>query len=236
MRPSLLPGLLAAARAQRRARRRRASACSRSAGAISADGERPTLGLVLAGDRAAAPLARRQGGAASTPMTPRRRRWPSSPPPARRSTICRCSATRSAVYHPGQSGAALPRAEERARRIRRAPSARSPRRSTSTGRSVAAEIFLDAIPQKRGGVGPYAQRLCAAAAAGGDARLRLPRAGRAAAPTSCCARCAAPTRRRSPARRPVRRLHRPGRARRAEVARGRGRRCSRARRASPRRS
>ena len=60
MRPSLLPGLLAAARRN----------IARGADSVRlfeigrrylADGERPTLGLVLAGERDAAPLAERQG-------------------------------------------------------------------------------------------------------------------------------------------------------------------------------
>ena len=176
MRPSLLPGLLAAARRNlaRGAEQRRA--CSRSAGAISATRERPTLGLVLAGERGAAPLAAAARRGRSTRSTPRPRRWRSSPPPARRSTISRCWATRRASIIPAsRGGSALgPKnvlAEFGALHPRDAQGVR-PRRAGRRRRDLPRRHPAEARRRR-----PHAQRLCAAAAAGGDARLRLPRAG-----------------------------------------------------------
>ena len=150
------------ARAMRRAARR-ACACSRSAGAIWTTASGRRSGLVLAGDRDRAALARGQGGGGSTPMTPRPRRWRSSPPPARRSTICRCSAGASAVYHPGQSGR-LCLGPKNVLAEFGALHPRIARAFDLDGPVVAAEIFLDAIPQKRGGTAicaaPMRRRRC----------------------------------------------------------------------------
>ena len=117
-------------------------------------------------------------------MTPRPRRWRSSPPPARRSTICRCLAR----PRPSTIPASRARLCLGPKTVLAEFGALHPGVAKAfdlDGPVVAAEIFLDAIPQKRGRR-PHAQRLCAAAAPGGDARLRLPRprraAGRRAAP------------------------------------------------------
>ena len=174
MRPSLLPGLLAAARAQRGARRRRASGCSRSGAAISA-----TASVRRSASSSPASARARTGG--------RARRAPFDAFDAKAEAMAMLAAAgapvdnlqvlgdASARLSSRPLGAALPRPEERAGRIRRAPPARSLKAFDLDGPVVAAEIFLDAIPQKRADR-PHAQRLCAAAAAGGDARLRLPRA------------------------------------------------------------
>ena len=85
-------------------------------------------------------------------MTPRRRRWRSSPRPERRSTICRCSASASEVYHPGQSG----RLGLGPKTILAEFGALHPRIARAfdlDGPVMAAELFLDAIPAKRGGAG-----------------------------------------------------------------------------------
>ena len=181
----------------------------------------PTLGLVLAGDRdrATGEAARR---AASTRMTPRRKRSPSSPRRARRSTICRRWTAPLRVYHPGRSARLAPRPEERAGRVGRASSRRSLKAFDLDGPVVAAEIFLDAIPQKRGGAGHMREAYRAAGAAGGEARLRLPAARRAPRRTRCCARCAAPTRQAIAGIGLFDVFTGAGRARGAEVARGRG--------------
>ena len=100
-----------------------------------ADGERPTLGLVLAGPRGPRALARRQRRAASTPSTPRPRRSPSSPPPARRSTICRCSATRRPSIIPASSGRLCLGPKNALAEFRRAPPRGRSGPSISTARS-----------------------------------------------------------------------------------------------------
>ena len=64
----------------------------------------------------------------------------------------------SGVYHPGQSG----RLCLGPKNVLAEFGALHPRIAKAfdlDGPVVAAEIFLDAIPQKRGGTGPYAQRL-----------------------------------------------------------------------------
>ena len=176
MRPSLLPGLLAAAR--RNLDRGAASVRLFEIGRrYLADG-RAADGRAAAGRRdarrAAGRPARRSGFDASTP---RPKRWRCSRRPARRSTICSCSWAPGETWHPGPLGDARARAQDHARRVRRASSARrqgarprrpgrSPPRSTST-RS-----------RRRARASGRAPAYRAAGAAGGDARLRLPRPGR----------------------------------------------------------
>ncbi len=87
MRPSLLPGILSAA--ERNLRRGAGSVRLFEIGRrYLAEGERATLGLVLAGERAPRGW-RRARRRRSTPMTPRRRRWRCWRRPVRRSTISR---------------------------------------------------------------------------------------------------------------------------------------------------
>jgi phenylalanyl-tRNA synthetase beta chain len=187
MRPSLLPGLLAAAR-RNIARGADIVACSSSA-PLPRDAERPTVGLLLAGDRT--PRHWRTGRAqpfdASTPkaeaIASRRR--------GAKVDNLQTLGARPRVYHPGarRGSASAPRtcwpssANCTRRRSRR-----------STCRPViAAEIFLDAIPARRG-TSRTPRSLCPAAAAGREARLRLPCACRDVGRCPCSGGCAAPTR------------------------------------------
>ena len=143
MRPSLLPGLLAAA--ARNAARGAESIRLFEIGRRYLGDERAADAGPRPGRAArAAPLAAARP-AAFDALTPRRRRWPSSPPPARRSTICRCSATRRDVYHPGQSGR-LCLGPKNVLAEFGALHPRIARAFDLDGPVVAAEIFLDAIP------------------------------------------------------------------------------------------
>ena len=126
------------------------------------------------------------------------------------------------VYHPGQSGTALPRPEDRARRVRRAPSAHRSRPSTSTGRWSPPSSSSTRSRRSAAASATCAQRLCAAGAAGGDARLRLPRARPSCPPTSCCARCSGADKAAIADARLFDVFTGAGRARGAEVARDRG--------------
>ena len=219
MRPSLLPGLLAAA-ARNAARGAESDrACSRSAGAISSDGERPTLGLVLAGARAARHWrggtarrlrrVRRQGRGAGDPRRRRRagRQSPGAGRAPRRSIIpaSRAGSASGPKNVLAEFGALHPR-------ILKA--------FDLDGPVVAAEIFLDAIPQQARRRGHMRSAYAPPRAAGGDPRLRLPGPRRAARRPAAARRA---RRRQGGDRRrePVRRLHRPGRAGGPEIARGR---------------
>ena len=126
----------------------------------------------------------------------------------------------SGVYHPGQSGRLC-----LGPRTRWPSSARSTRASLKAfdldGPVVAAEIFLDAIPAKRGGTG-HRRSLYAP-----PPLQAVKRDFAFLVPADLRRRPAAPRgarRRQGGDRRgaPVRRLHRPGRAGGPEVARGRG--------------
>ena len=167
MRPSLLPGLLAAARRN----------LARGAGEVRlfevgrrylADGERPTLGLVLAAN-AAARLAERQGGRASTPLTPRRRRSP----PRRGGRAGRPAAVvapRRRGLHPGRSG------RLRSGRRQCSPnSARSTHASSRPSTSTAARWRRRSFstPCRRSAAAGGRGRLMRRRPSGGDARLRL---------------------------------------------------------------
>jgi len=148
MRPSLLPGLLSAARRN----------ADRGAGSIRlfevgrrylAEGERPTLGLVLAGERA--PRHWRDGRAQDFDAYD-----------AKAEALALLAAAgvpvdslqslpgASGVYHPGRSGRlALGPKTVLAEYGELHPS--TLRAFDLDGPAVAAEIFLDALPQKRGG-------------------------------------------------------------------------------------
>ena len=172
MRPSLLPGLLAAA-ARNAARGAESIALFEIGRRYLEESERPTLGLVLAGPRGRRHwrgeggrrrCLRRQGRGAGHPR--RRRRAGRQSPGARRGA--------SDAYHPGQSGrlclgpktvlAEFGALHPRIARTFDLDGAGGRRRN----------LPRRASRRKRGGRGPQAQRLRAAAAAGGDARFRLP--------------------------------------------------------------
>ena len=146
MRPSLLPGLIAAARRNldRGASSVRLFEIGRR---YSADAEHPTLAFILAGERGARDW---QTGKAqtSTPSTRRRKRSLCLMPLAPRSTICRSSRT------PARPGTrAAPRLFASGRRRSSHPSANFTRALQKSldapAGAVAAELYLDAIPQGR---------------------------------------------------------------------------------------
>lgn len=150
MRPSLLPGLLAAARrnADRGAATIRLFEVGRR---YLADGERPTLGLLLAGERA--PRHWRSGGAGGFDAYDAKAEAlailaaAGAPVDSLQSL-----AGASGAYHPGRSArlalgpkAVLAEFGEAHPAILKA--------FDLDGPVVAAEIFLDSIPQRRGGAG-----------------------------------------------------------------------------------
>ena len=194
MRPSLLPGLIAAARRN----------MDRGASSVRlfeigrrylGDAEHPTLGAAA---RRRATAARLAGGQGASVRRVRRQ--------GRGAGAARCggrAGRQSAghpdagpTWHPGRSAklglgpktivAAFGELHPSLRKSLDAPAG-----------AVAAEIYLDAIPAPRSS-GHARSAICAACAAGGHARFRLHRPGRTCPPTICCARSAAPTRRRSP--------------------------------------
>ena len=173
MRPSLLPGLIAAARRNldRGAPSVRLFEVGRR---YLADAEHPTLGLHPRRRQAGRAAGRRARRKASTRSTPRPRCSRCSMPPARRSTNLQVFADAGPTWHPGRSATLRARPEDHRRRIRRASPRVCRRASTRPAGAVAAEIYLDAIPQGRAS-GHARAGLCAAGAAGGDARLRLHR-------------------------------------------------------------
>ena len=175
MRPSLLPGLLAAA-ARNAARGAESIALFEVGRRYLEEGERPTLGLVLAGPRG--------------PRHWRGKGRPLDAYDAKAEALAILAAAGAPVdnlqvlgdapdvYHPGPFGAALPRPEERARHLRRAP----PRVAAAfdlDGPVAAAEISSTRF--RKSAARPA---ICAAPmrrrAAGGEARLRLPRPRRSA--------------------------------------------------------
>ena len=150
MRPSLLPGLLAAARRN----------LARGAGSVMlfevgrrylTEGERPTLGLVLAGDRG--PRHWRSGKAEG---------FDAYDAKAEALAILAAAgapvdnlqalAPASGVYHPGRS-ARLSLGPKNALAEFGALHPATLKTFDLDGPVVAAEIFLDAVPQKRGGAG-----------------------------------------------------------------------------------
>ena len=150
MRPSLLPGLLAAA-ARNAARGTENVALFEIGRRYLDDTERPTLGLVLAGDRSGRHW--RSGKAAAVDAFE-----------AKTEVLAILAAAgapvdnlqvlgdASAVYHPGQSGR-LCLGPKNALAEFGALHPRIARAFDLDGPVVAAEIFLDSIPQKRGTTG-----------------------------------------------------------------------------------
>jgi phenylalanyl-tRNA synthetase beta chain len=150
MRPSLLPGLLAAA-ARNAARGAAGIRLFEVGRRYFADGERPTLGIVLAGDRN--PRGWRSGRAAAFDAYDAKAEalaiLAAAGAPVDNLQVL---SPASAVYHPGRSA-----------RLGLGPKtilAEFGELHPSTlkafdlsGPVVAAEIFLDAVPQKRGGAG-----------------------------------------------------------------------------------
>jgi phenylalanyl-tRNA synthetase beta chain len=150
MRPSLLPGLLAAA----------ARNAARGAGSIRlfevgrrylADGERPTLGIVLAGDRK--PRGWRSGRAAGFDAYDAKAEalaiLAAAGAPVDNLQVL---SPASAVYHPGRSA----RLGLGPKNVLAEFGELHPwtlKAFDLSGPVVAAEIFLDAVPQKRGGSG-----------------------------------------------------------------------------------
>jgi phenylalanyl-tRNA synthetase beta chain len=150
MRPSLLPGLLAAA-ARNQARGADRVALFEIGRRYLGDAERPTLGIVLAGDRTA--RGWRTGKAAS---------FDAFDAKAEALAILAVAGapvdnlqvleSESQVYHPGQSG----RLGLGPKTILAEFGALHPRIAQAfdlDGPVMAAELFLDAIPAKRGGTG-----------------------------------------------------------------------------------
>jgi phenylalanyl-tRNA synthetase beta chain len=150
MRPSLLPGLLAAA----------ARNAARGAGSVRlfevgrryfADGERPTLGIVLAGDRTARDwrTGRAQGFDAYDAKAEALAILAAAGAPVDNLQVL---SPASGVYHPGRSARlALGPKNALAEFGELHPS--TLKAFDLSGPVVAAEIFLDAVPQKRGGTG-----------------------------------------------------------------------------------
>jgi phenylalanyl-tRNA synthetase beta chain len=149
MRPSLLPGLLAAA-ARNIARGTESVRLFEVGRRYLEEGERPTLGLVLAGPRGA-----RHWGGKSGPVDAY---------DAKAEALALLAATgapvdnlqvlgdASGVYHPGQSGR-LCLGPKNALAQFGALHPKVAKAFDLDGPVVAAEIFLDAIPQRRGGIG-----------------------------------------------------------------------------------
>jgi phenylalanyl-tRNA synthetase beta chain len=149
MRPSLLPGLLAAA-ARNQARGIEGIALFEIGRRYLEEGERPTLGLVLAGPRGA-----RHWRAGAGPVdaydakTEALAILAAAGAPVANLQVLGDAA---AVYHPGQSGR-LCLGPQNALAEFGALHPRVARIFDLDGPVVAAEIFLDAIPQKRGQTG-----------------------------------------------------------------------------------
>ena len=215
MRPSLLPGLLAAAR-RNMARGAERVALFEIGRRYLADAERATLGLVLAGPRGAAPLARGPAGGgrrvrrqSGSDGDPRRDRRPGRQSPGARRRFARL------IIPAAPAGSAW------GRRTCSPSSARCIRASLKAfdldGAVVAAEIFLDAIPAKRGGVGHMrsAYQPPALQAVTRDFAFLVP-AGFARRPAG--ARRQKRGQGGDHGGAPVRSVHRPGRTRGAEIA------------------
>ena len=183
MRPSLLPGLLAAARRNldRGAPGLRLFEIGRRylRGEGGTSDERLSLAVVLAGEKQRARLGDRQGGELRC-----LRRQGRGAGTARRS---RRAGRQSASDGRGRQRSSTPASRRRCgwgrRTCWRASACcirRCCRQFDIDAPVAAAELFLDAIPARKGAAGFARGALCAAGAAGGDARLCLPRAGGAA--------------------------------------------------------
>jgi phenylalanyl-tRNA synthetase beta chain len=148
MRPSLLPGLLSAAR-RNIARGAESVRLFEIGRRYLADGERPTLGLVLAGERAPRHWrsGRAQGFDAYDAKAEALALLAAAGAPA---DNLQSLAGASRVYHPGRSGRlALGPKNVLAEYGELHPA--TLRAFDLAGPLVAAEIFLDSIPQRRGG-------------------------------------------------------------------------------------
>ena len=148
MRPSLLPGLLAAARrnVDRGATSIRLFEIGRR---YLADGERPTVGLAARRrqrSRAAGSRARRSGFDAFDAKAEALALLAAAGAPVDNLQLS-MGARRHLASRP--VGDARPRPKNVARRVRRAPPARRQGASMSPAGTVAAEIYLDAIPAPR---------------------------------------------------------------------------------------
>ena len=176
MRPSLLPGLIAAAR--RNLDRGAASVRLFEVGRrYLGDAEHPTLVASACRREAAARLADGQGAERSTRSMPRPKCWPCSKPPERRSPTSRSSPTPARPGIPGgrrRLGLGPKTILASFGELHPGPS----KLVDAPAGAVAAEIYLDAIPEaaleRRARAG-----LCAAGAAVDYARLRVRRSGRA---------------------------------------------------------
>ena len=175
MRPSLIPGLAAAAR--RNADRGAASIRLFEIGRrYLAEAERPTVGILLAGEKHAAQLAGGQGARLRSRSTPRPRRWRCSKRPARRSPTCSSTWAPGETWHPGRSATLGPgqeRSSPRSASCIRAWPRRSMRRPGRSRRKSISTPFPRRASSERARAG-----LRAAGAAAGDARFRFPRSGR----------------------------------------------------------
>ena len=197
MRPSLLPGLLAAAR--RNLDRGAASVRLFEVGRrYLGDGEHPTVSLLLAGEKSAAALAVGQGARFRRTSMSRPRRWRCLRPRERRPRTCSCSPT------PGRPGTRAARRRSGSGRRPSSPHSASCTRAwrrtlEAPAGAVAAEIYLDAIPAPRSS-GRARPAFAPPALAGGHPRLRLLSSRTILPPTRWSARSAAPTRLRSPQR------------------------------------
>ena len=132
MRPSLIPGLVAAAQknADRGypdvgAVRGRADFQGRPAGGSVHRRHRRAPRRCRKADRHRTALVGGNGASASMPSTPRPMRWRCSPPPARRSQALQIVPGGPAWFHPGRSGTIQIGPAERARPFRRIASARA---------------------------------------------------------------------------------------------------------------
>jgi phenylalanyl-tRNA synthetase beta chain len=149
MRPSLLPGLLAAA-ARNRARGAATIRLFEIGRRYLADGERATLGMVLAGPRG--PRHWRGAAGAFDAFDAKAEAMAILAAAGAPADNLQVLGEAAAVYHPGQSG----RLCLGPRNALAEFGALHPRVAAAfdlDGPVVAAEIFLDAIPQKRGGIG-----------------------------------------------------------------------------------
>ncbi|TMJ20430.1 MAG: phenylalanine--tRNA ligase subunit beta [Alphaproteobacteria bacterium] len=149
MRPSLLPGLLAAA-ARNIARGAESVRLFEIGRRYLDEGERPTIGLVLAGPRA----ARHWSGKSSSVDAYDAKAEALALLAAAGAPVDNLQVVGEAsqVYHPGQSGR-LCLGPKNALAEFGALHPRTAKAFDLDGPVVAAEIFLDAIPQKRGGAG-----------------------------------------------------------------------------------
>ena len=148
MRPSLLPGLIAAAR-RNIDRGQDAVRLFEVGRRYLADGERPTVAPAAVGREASARLAGGQGAGLFGVRRQGRgdgiaRGGGCAGPPT-----CRLFADAGPTWHPGRSATLAPRPEDDPRGVRRAPSRLCCKALDAPAGAIAAEIYLDAIPAAR---------------------------------------------------------------------------------------